>query len=192
MRTLPIVCLALSTTLAACSKMPNLKFWDGDEPAVESGDPAFAQFGRFLGQWACSGSEWDGNAWRAEPGLHQWRWTTTLDGHAIQDYWTPSAESNEPLGVGTNLRIYNSQRERWEIVWTTAKQQEWDLIWAEEQAGKMVLHMQRPSRGDVKAHVARISFHNISDSHFDWKYEAAPLSDSRNFNEVYRLSCNRA
>ena len=54
MRTLPIVCLALSTTLAACSKMPNLKFWDGDEPAVESGDPAFAQFGRFLGQWACT------------------------------------------------------------------------------------------------------------------------------------------
>lgn len=192
MRILPIVCLALSSSLVACSKLPNLKFWDQEEATSTSAEPAFAQFGRFIGDWACSGTERTADGWRSEPGLHQWRWATVLDGHAIQDYWRPSPESGEPLGVGTNLRIYNQQRERWEIVWTTAKQQEWDLIWAEEQVGNMVLHMQRPSRGEFKAHVARITFHNIGSDHFDWKYESAPLSDSRKFTEVYRLSCNRA
>ena len=189
MRALLLIVVAAS--LSACSKMPNLKFWGDEKAPVESGDPAFAQFGRFLGSWGCTASQRTDSGWQAQPGVHSWRWTTTLDGHAIQDYWTPAPEANDPLGVGTNLRIYNQQRERWEIVWTTAAQQEWDLIWAEEQGGKMVLHMQRPSRSGYKAHVARISFHNITASSYDWKYESAPLDDSRNFTEVFRLSCNR-
>ena len=192
-----LTALVLSIALTGCSglreKLPSLKFWgSNDQSEIVADGSHFAEFGRFIGTWQCRSQRFDDGTWTPVSGIHSWRWSQILGGQVIQDFWQPSAESAEPLAVGTNLRIFNEKRERWEIVWTTAGQQEWDLIWAEQVGANMVMHLQRPSRSQYKAHVGRITFHNIAEDHFDWKYDAAPLGDPRAFTEVSRMSCERS
>ena len=191
--TVAIAAASLSACAAIKDKLPSFDLFKADTAKASSADnPNFREFGRFVGSWDCKSEQRGENGWQAQPGVAKWRWETALNGYAIQDYWTPPAEAENPLGVGTNLRIYNQQRERWEIVWTTAAQQEWDFIWAKQVGEKMVMHMQRPERAGMNAHVARISFFNISKESFDWRYEAAPISDSRNYSEAFRISCTRS
>lgn len=41
------------------------------------------------------------------------------------------------------------------------------------------------------AHLARVTFHNITADHFDWKYEASAPGDGENWQLYSTLSCTR-
>lgn len=163
------------------------------EPPAAADDETgrvFAQFGRLTGDWSCTVERHADGRWQAQPGTYSWRWQPILDGQAMQDVWREARGDGKPV-LATGVRIYNLERERWEIAWTTNVQREWDLLWGEEVNGEMVLHGTRPARAGQPAHVARIRFHDIGEDSFRWLYEAAPLTDARNFRPVTRIACTR-
>ena len=196
-RYLPLLitaCLSLSACSTVSKTLDRINFLKSDEPATDIDDEAamtFSQFGSFSGEWKCTAQQRGDSGWVQQPGVHTWRWYPILDGTAMQDEWLSDPEAPGPRTLGTNVRIWNTERDRWEIAWTSNRQQEWDLIWAEQVRGDMVMHMSRPKRAAYNAHVARITFHNITENSFDWRYESAPLTDARNYTEQSRLRCLR-
>ncbi len=186
------------TVLSACSTvgktLDRINIFK-DTPSAPAADDdtarVFAQFGRFAGSWKCTGEQLGESGWVPQPGTHTWRWVPILDGTAMQDFWISDPQISGPRTLGTHVRIWNRERERWEIAWTSNQQQEWDLIWAEEVDGNMVMHTSRPARSGQPAHVARITIFDITPDSFRWKYEAAPLTKARNYTEQARMSCTR-
>ena len=55
----------------------------------------------------------------------------------------------------------------------------------------MVMRAEMPARGTRQAHLAKITFHNIEEKTFDWKYEFSPIGDGDNWTEASRLACTR-
>lgn len=151
-----------------------------------------AHYGQFVGTWRCEGQslQQDGN-WQKSPGIATWSWYYVLDGHAIQDVWQPAPEAGADAAAGTNLRIYDAEAGLWRMVWTTAKQNHFDVFRASYRDGEILMYGERPQTNAFAAHLARITFHNIDERHFDWKYESSGPADARRWREVARLSCDR-
>jgi hypothetical protein len=163
-------------------------------PAAHPDAPAeLQQYGRFVGSWYCQSEarQADGS-WQKTPGRATWSWYYVLDGHAIQDVWQPSPEVVPAAAVGTNLRIYDAEAGVWRMVWTTSRQSYFDTFRAIERDGEILMYGERPKTAAFAAHLARITFHNIGENHFDWKYESSGPADGRQWREVARLSCDRA
>ena len=79
------------------------------------------QFGQFAGTWKCAPASRQPDGSIQESALRPtWVWNYALNGMAIQDVWIPDAE-NAPAGsvMGTNLRVYNTETDSWDMVWTT-------------------------------------------------------------------------
>ncbi len=148
------------------------------------------QYGSLRGHWQCEASakQPDGS-WKESPGLASWSWYYVLDGFAVQDVWQPAAASSP---MGTNLRTYDAENNRWNMVWVTQTQAEFDHYTATYSDGMIVMRGDNPSRTKgVPAHAAKITFYNMTERHFDWKYEAtAPATDS-GWSEFSRMSCSR-
>jgi hypothetical protein len=149
------------------------------------------QYGRFVGSWSCqSESAQPDGSWEKMPGKARWSWYYVLDGHAVQDVWYPSPEV-PGAAVGTNLRIYDAAAGVWRMVWATSQQGHFDAFRAIERDGQILMYGDRMKGADFPAHLARITFYNISDKHFDWKYESSGPADGRQWREVSRISCDR-
>ena len=71
-----------------------------------------AQFGRYVGDWKIEDESLaqDGSGWGPGQGA-RWIFKCIGDGTAVQDFWMPTSG-----GWGTNLRSYNPDTEKWEIV----------------------------------------------------------------------------
>ncbi|MDJ0654429.1 MAG: hypothetical protein QNJ40_09770 [Xanthomonadales bacterium] len=146
------------------------------------------QYGQLQGDWLCRGSnpQPDGS-WQENPNPPaSWSWYYVLDGYAIQDVWKPG-DGKSPWG--TNLRTYDAETGKWNMVWATQQQARFDEFSAEFVDGNIVMTGQRWARPAFQAHTARITFHNIQKEHFDWKYEVAAADGS--WSEFSRLSCDR-
>lgn len=168
----------------------------GQTPLVSDQNPDAAsgveQYGQFVGTWTCvpSSRQEDGTQkeGKARP---TWVWHYVLNGTAVQDVWIPDPE-NSPAGasMGTNLRVYDPESDTWQMVWATETLGGFQTFTAKMHNGDIVM------RGDIAAgqfpaHLARITFHNISNDHFDWKYEASAQGDGENWNLHSTLSCDR-
>ena len=151
------------------------------------------QFGQFQGVWKCtSQNRQPDGSWKQRPGVATWTWYYVLDGHAVQDLWEPDREANPKAAVGTNLRTYDAETDTWHMVWTTATEPVFATFRAGATNGNLVMFGERAATRAFSAHLARITFHNISDEHFDWKYEASSARSSHQWQEVSRLSCDRS
>lgn len=150
------------------------------------------QYGQLAGDWQCTSEslKQDGS-WVKSPGTATWSWYYVLGGHAIQDVWQPPSDAGPDAAVGTNLRIYDVETGLWRMVWTTAKQADFDTFRASYRDGEILIYGERPQTAAFRAHLARITFHNIGERHFDWKYESSGPADGRKWREVVRLSCDR-
>ncbi len=145
------------------------------------------QYGQLQGSWSCVGTNLqpDGT-WQSSGPAATWSWYYVLDGYAVQDVWKPAAGA-----VGTNLRTYDAEADKWYMVWATSAQARFDEFEATFDDGNIVMTGDRWARGSIPQHAARITFHNISKQRFDWKYESSPPVDAKTWTEMFRLSCAR-
>ena len=180
--------LLLSAQLAAAE--PDRYLTLSSDPQAPPG--VAAGFGRLVGSWRCDGTtlQQDGS-WKTDPPGAHWDFYYALEGHAVQDVWYPPAASKG--GVGTNLRTYDPETDQWQMVWATSDQPRFDHFTAKVQDGNIVMHGDRWARPAFGAHSARITFHNISADHFDWRYEATADASAEDaaWREVTRLACQR-
>ncbi len=151
------------------------------------------QFGQFIGTWKCTSfSRGRDKSWQPNPWENTWTWYWVLDGHAIQDVWVGSPDSPPGWNAGTNIRIYDEAAQRWRMAWTTTLSKQFDFYEAEPVDGNMVMQGDIPARGQRPAHSARITFHEITDTSFSWKYEAAMAAQPESYAEQARLQCRRS
>lgn len=160
------------------------------EPAPDAPEDV-AKLQVLIGDWQCGSSnrQPDGS-WQETAFTHEWKWYYTLDGRAVQDYWLPDPES--PGTAGTNLRMYDPEKRRWFIAWSTTDMTAFDYLSATHDGGEMVLTGHKDATAEVPEHERRITFHNMSEEHFDWRYQAKGAQPEAEWREVARLSCNRA
>lgn len=168
----------------------------GQTPLVSGANPdasdGVEQYGQFVGTWTCAPTS------RQEDGTQKegearptWVWHYVLNGKAVQDVWIPDPEHSPPGAImGTNLRVYDSENDTWEMVWTTEKLGRFQTFTAKMRDGDIVMHGDI-AEGPFPAHLARITFHNISSNHFDWKYEASAPGDGKSWNLHSTLACDR-
>lgn len=141
-------------------------------------------FSQLLGHWQISDQSLDANGqWQPGPGA-DWHFYPILNGQAIQDDWvSPPAGEAEPAGgrqYGTNIRIFNPGKQRWEMAWASVKGQQIDTFYATEQQGQVVM------TGQFNGRSSRITFFDIGPEAFHWKLEFNDPEDS-SWQEVYRI-----
>jgi len=142
-------------------------------------DGPTAQFGRYIGDWKIEDQSFarDGSGWKPEAGA-RWIFECVGDGLAVQDYWMPNDG-----GYGTNLRTYNPDTGRWEIVWTAESLNGLMHISAEQDAdGAIVMDIISP----VQDPPQRITFFPPDDSGWDWVMEWS-FDDGETWTPVYRI-----
>jgi hypothetical protein len=186
-------CIALTALLIVAPLTASA----GDPPLFSDHNPGapagIQQYGQFVGRWTCTpASLQPDGSWKASDARPTWTWHYVLSGQAIQDVWIPDPERSPPgAAMGTNLRVYDAEHDRWDMVWTTETMGAFQHFSAQMQDGEIVMHGGIPE-GQRKAHLARITFHNISDNHYDWKYEASEPDDGETWQLQMTLSCDRA
>lgn len=169
----------------------------GLTPLVSDANPdandGVAQYGQFVGTWTCvpTSRQEDGSQKESEA-RPTWVWHYVLNGRAVQDVWIPDPE-HSPQGaiMGTNLRVYDPDKDTWVMVWATETLGRFLTFTAKMRDGEIVMHGDI-AEGQFPAHLARITFHNISDDHFDWKYEASASGDGKTWSLHSTLSCDRS
>jgi hypothetical protein len=147
------------------------------------------EYGQLAGTWECKsfGRQPDGS-WKEAEGVNTWSWYFALDGHAVVDVWKPSPNADGKVFSGTNLRTYDAETGIWNIAWTQSSSALIENFISSYRNGVIHITTQRSARSAFPAHMMHISFYNISEQHFDWKYESSPLTDGQNWTEVSRLS----
>lgn len=163
-----------------------------DGPAPGS-PPQLQQFGRLVGEWQCTGfSRQKDGSWQPNPWQNTWTWYWALGGTAIQDVWEAPPESPSGASIGTNLRVYDPDTSTWHMAWTTTLTHQFDLFTATQQGADMVMEGRIPVRGPRPEHFARITFHDITERSYLWRYEASLSGQPDTWREQARLDCRRA
>ncbi len=143
-----------------------------------------------IGNWQCgSANRQPDGSWQETAFTHEWQWYYTLGGLAVQDYWLPDPDS--PGTPGTNLRMYDPEKQSWFIAWSTTDMTAFDSLSATHDGEEMVLTGHKDATDAVPEHDRRITFHGMTDQHFDWKYEARGMKPDAEWRELARLSCDR-
>ena len=139
------------------------------------------QYGQFEGNWICvPGAKQEDGSFKDTEARPRWVWRYALNGHAVQDFWFPDTEVSAGAPMGTNLRVYDPTNDEWIMVWSTETMGKFQTFTAKMIDGDIVMRGEMEA-GQFPAQRARITFHNISDDHFDWKYEASAPGDGENW-----------
>lgn len=180
MKKVSTILVYLVLSLAADSASP------ADEPSAASENACMtgpmAQFGRYVGDWKIDDERVarDGSGWTPGKGA-RWIFKCIGDGTAVQDYWMPNGG-----GYGTNLRTYNSETGRWEIVWAAATQNGLMHISAEtSDDGSIVMDVVSPVQDPPR----RITFLPPHDGGWDWVMEWS-FDGGETWTAVYRISAS--
>ncbi len=142
-------------------------------------DGPMQQFGRYVGDWQIDDETLaqDGSGWGPGNGA-RWVFECIGDGTAIQDHWMPKTG-----GYGTNLRTYNPDTGRWEIVWAAAAQNGLMHISAEQNDdGAIVMNVLSPDQDPPR----RITFFPPDESGWDWVMEWS-FDGGETWTAVYRI-----
>lgn len=147
------------------------------------------QFATLLGKWEITDSSIDKQGkWQLGVGA-DWNWYTILDGHAIQDEWIQPSLSkdidNNKRQYGTNIRIYNPQKNQWEMAWASNGGKKIDTFTAKGKDGTIIM------TGIYSGENTRITFYNMKADTFDWKMEYQSKTDKNLWKEVYRIHGKR-
>lgn len=145
---------------------------------------AFAQFGRLLGEWDIRDESLQADGtWLVGRGA-SWTWRTILNGSAIQDDWiAPPLNIEVPASkrsYGTNIRIYNKEKSRWEMAWASNLGGKIDTFTATSDGERVVM------RGLYAGADTRITFFDVKPDSFSWKMEQRKDRNTP-WREVYRI-----
>ena len=137
------------------------------------------QFGRYVGDWKIEDESLaqDGTGWGPGQGA-RWIFKCIGDGTAVQDFWMPNNG-----GWGTNLRSYNPDTEKWEIVWTARALNGLTHISAiQDNAGNIVMDVLKPVQNPPR----RITFLPPHENGWDWVMEMS-FDEGETWTEVYKI-----
>lgn len=146
-----------------------------------------------IGKWRTTeeGLKPDGSAWQASKSA-QWNFYWAMDGWAVRDeYFSPPLDDSEadPLKrqIGTNLRIFNPDKNEWIMAWLTKDGKRVDVYQATSSDKNIVMRTDPLSEGGK---YRRITFFDIKKDSFEWKLEFSNDGQS-NWLEVYRIHGKR-
>ena len=181
--------LLLFGSLSAAAGAPAVLVSNGPHPDAPE---ALMEYGQLVGNWQCKDHnlQQDGS-WKESPGIATWSWYFMLDGHAVFDVWRPAPNAAGKVFSGTNLRTYDADTGIWNIVWTNTSSARIEAFQSSFRNDSIHITTERQASATFPKHMMHITFFNISEDHFDWKYESSPVTDGQNWREVSRLSCDR-
>lgn len=168
--------------LSFCAQADNSAIPLGDKDACMQGP--LAEFGQYIGNWDIHDSQLskDGSEWTDGAGA-RWNFVCIGDGTAVQDFWMPNGGP-----VGTNLRIYNSETESWDIAWAIKGVSGFAHIGAEkDEHGNIVMRHISP----IPSPLRRITFFPADVDGWKWKLEMS-TDDGESWFEVYRIEATRS
>lgn len=142
-------------------------------------DGPMAQFGRYVGDWNIEDQQFarDGSGWGPGQGA-RWIFKCVGDGVAVQDYWLPNGG-----GFGTNVRTYNPDTAKWEIIWAAAAQNGlMHISAAVNEDGNIVMDILAPEQNPPR----RIIFYAPDENGWNWAQEWS-LDGGQTWFEVYRI-----
>lgn len=173
---------------AASGSMPGfLARMMASRPGAKAAPAVTQEFGRLVGTWACKSAQRQQDGTFKEQAKESiWTWFYTLDGTAIQDVW-----EGAPGGIGTNLRVYDPEQSKWNIVWATTGQTDISQFTAVGAGPDIIMTGEQPARAPFPAHQARVTFYDITEANFSWKYEGGAPGGGTQWQEVSRISCRR-
>ncbi|MEL7538946.1 MAG: hypothetical protein AAFX44_06145 [Pseudomonadota bacterium] len=153
--------------------------WTSASPQDACMEGPTAQFGRYIGDWKITDTvlKQDGSAWQPGAGA-RWVFQCVGDGTAVQDYWMPAGG-----GFGTNLRRYNAERERWEIIWSANTLPGLMQIEAEQQDdGSLLMTILSPQQTPPR----RIIFYPPDDGGWNWVQQMS-FDQEKTWIDVYKI-----
>ena len=138
-----------------------------------------AQFGRYVGDWKIDDQSLSQNGSEWQPGTGaRWIFTCIGDGTAVQDFWHPNSG-----GYGTNLRTYNPDTGKWEIVWAAGSLNGLMHITASQQEdGSVLMDVLKPAPPQPR----RITFMPPDENGWDWVMEWS-FDGGENWTPVYKI-----
>lgn len=146
-----------------------------------------------IGKWRTTeeGLKPDGSAWQPSKSA-QWNFYWAMDGWAVRDeYFSPPLDDvqAEPLKrqIGTNLRIFNADKNEWIMAWLTKDGKRVDVYQANSDGNTIVMRSAPLTEGGKHR---RITFFDIKKDSFEWKLEFSNDGQS-NWLEVYRIHGKR-
>ena len=190
MRLIIFFCTALAVSVAYAD--PGIPGQYEPHPDAPAG---LQQFGQLAGEWLCATEMPDGEGnWVKRPHRASWNWYYINDGFAVQDVWDPLYENPDKSitpRTGTNLRVYDPETDSWKAYWAAGLIPFVVVFDVKQKGDDMVMRRDHPGNANQPPHKAKITFFNITDEKFDWRYEGASLDDQENFNEQFRLFCEK-
>jgi hypothetical protein len=189
MRVISLTLVALVfTTAAARAPAVGAESEVNDRYSMSRNPAAPAQLdamASLIGEWAITTEtrQQDGT-WQASDGA-QWNFYFILDGHAIQDDWIAhGAPVGDPpmMQLGTNIRIYDTAEERWEMAWIANAARSLSIYMAtNEPDGSVVM-----SSYFGVPNMRRITFFDMQADSFEWKLEFSN-DEGETWLEVFRI-----
>lgn len=170
-----ILALSVCSSIIAFAGLPA----KADDAANACMEGPKAQFGRYIGDWKIDDESLaqDGSGWSPGNGA-RWKFECIGDGVAVQDYWYPNGG-----GYGTNLRTYNPDTGKWEIVWAAGRQNGLMHITAEQaDDGRVVMHVLSPEQPQPR----RITFMPPDEGGWDWVMEWS-FDEGETWTAVYKI-----
>ena len=142
-----------------------------------------AQFGRYIGDWDIADEVRSRETGQFEKGQGaRWNFVCLGNGTAIQDFWFKDGK------VGTNLRTYNPEEERWDIAWAIEGTPGFAHIRAELQEDDTIrMHYVAPLPDPLR----RITFYPPDEEGWDWRLEFSN-DGGESWMEVYRIRATPA
>ena len=148
-----------------------------------------AQFGRYIGNWIITSEErkQDGT-WSPASGA-MWNFKCVGNGIAVQDFWMPNGvDGSPPPGVGTNLRIYDKEKDHWDITWTATRTPGFSHIRAKQAVnGNIIMSYVQPQQNPDR----RITFFPPTDEGWDWQLEMT-FDQGKTWLVVYTIKATAA
>ncbi|MEM9077779.1 MAG: hypothetical protein AAGC43_12095 [Bacteroidota bacterium] len=149
-------------------------------------NPKLLEYGQLVGEWDIIFSSRVNDSTWADSKAY-WRFEYILDGFAIQDYWINYADKGKNPNArdlhGTNLRIYNPSLKEWQCVWIENGTCSIAEVWRSYGNDKGEILLLDNKNTWV------ITFYNITNRTFDWKWDFYQPDGSLRTN--YTIRANR-
>lgn len=145
-----------------------------------------AQFGRYVGDWNITEQTLgpDQKSWVAGNGA-RWKFVCIGGGKAVQDYWVPNGQdgSSYLYGFGSNFRIYDPNKNAWDVVWAGPGGPSFTHVTGAENAdGNIVMTWVSPKQDPPR----RITFFKPDEAGWNWWLEMS-FDDGATWQVVYKI-----
>jgi hypothetical protein len=148
---------------------------------------------KMMGSWLTSEEslQADGSGWKYA-GKADWHFYSAMNGSAVRDeYFSPPlselVEQPNKRQIGTNLRVFDSDKNQWLMAWVTKAAKTVDLYSAVSDSKQIVmLSKDKTAQGKY----ARITFFDMQEDSFEWKLEWSNDGKSK-WLEVHRIHGKR-